>query len=335
MSSPRAATSVATSRSAAPPRNRCITRSRCSCVMPPCSASAGSPRRVERLGQLVHLGAACGRRRWPRPGPPGPGCGRARPACAPRRDHVGRLPDPRRLAGSAAAPARCGSRTGSVRWRRRSPRSAAAWWRRRAPSAGRSGVSARIASMSSAKPMSSISSASSSTTAATAGGRAVPGGRGRGPAPGWRPPRPRPRGARGSGGVSAARRTPAARARRRPAVGCTASATCIASSRVGARMSTAGAARRRRAGRQPVQERQREGGRLPGPGGRPGRRGRGPRAGPGSPPAGSGWAPRTRARSAGGPAPGPQTRQRAVTSTTTFPRPGRGSRTRSEMQRRS
>ena len=43
MSSPRAATSVATSRSAEPSRKRPITRSRCRCSMPPCSASARCP----------------------------------------------------------------------------------------------------------------------------------------------------------------------------------------------------------------------------------------------------------------------------------------------------
>ncbi len=43
MSSPRAATSVATRRSALPARNSCITRSRCRCSMPPCSACTRRP----------------------------------------------------------------------------------------------------------------------------------------------------------------------------------------------------------------------------------------------------------------------------------------------------
>ena len=46
MSSPRAATSVATSSSVRPLRSRSTTRVRCSWSMPPCSASARSPRAV-------------------------------------------------------------------------------------------------------------------------------------------------------------------------------------------------------------------------------------------------------------------------------------------------
>ena len=135
MSRPRAATSVATSRSALPSRNRAITRSRCRCSMPPCSASALWPcafsvstsvstsRRVRQNTSadagVLGLEHALERRRLVR-----------------ARDDVGHLADARQLAGrrlSRARSRRAPDPSGDA-WR--STGCAAASSPRTAPSAG-------------------------------------------------------------------------------------------------------------------------------------------------------------------------------------------------------
>ncbi len=174
MSRPRAATSVATSTSRAPSRKRPITRSRCSWERPPWSAAASCPRPLEGLGQVVHLA--------PRPGEDERGGGILDVEDpAQRRELVGSAHDVDELAElrpvsrrrPVARDAR-DTRTGSRRWRAATRAIGGgivaekrAVWRA-------AGVAERIASSSSAKPMSSISSASSRMTTSTLSRRRLP-----------------------------------------------------------------------------------------------------------------------------------------------------------------
>ena len=188
MSSPRAATSVATSRSALPARNSFITRSRCSCV----HAAVQRLARDSRGAFSVSVSSSTSMRvRQKTIADVGLSMSSTRPSAAglcARGDDVGDLAHARHLAGRRLLARDRDARPGSSRCRcgdRR--RCAAASSPRRAPSGASAGVAARIASRSSAKPMSSISSASSRTSDAHARRAAASCGgcdRARGPA--WR-----------------------------------------------------------------------------------------------------------------------------------------------------
>ena len=162
MSSPRAATSVATTSSSVPARSFFITRSRSACEIPPCSASTRSPRPF-RLPSDRPPRAASGRTPAPPSATPCPAPARGPPACAraPRRRPSAA---PSASSPPPSSPARSRCAPGSSGASPRSSRSAAAASPRREPSAAPDGVTARIASRSSANPMSSISSASSRTS---------------------------------------------------------------------------------------------------------------------------------------------------------------------------
>ena len=251
---------------------------------------------VERLGELVDLvaGAAEDDRRGR--APRRRGSGRARPACAraARRRRVwrtsGASPAAARLAADLDPDRVVQVAAGDAR------RSAAASSPRTAPSGGSAGVSPRIASMSSAKPMSSISSASSSTTTCSARrGAACRGAMWSSARPGVATTTSTPRSQRAAaGGRSAGRRRSAAPGRRaRGRTGGSPRRPASASSRVGTSTSAVGrraaAARRRAAAGAAARTPRSCRCRWP-----PGRAGRGPRAAAGSPRAGSASAPRSR-----------------------------------------
>ena len=186
-------------------------------------------------------------------------------------------------------------RTGSRRWRRASASSRRGIVAEKSTVCRSSGVSSRIASMSSAKPMSSISSASSRTTVATSSSCRLPRLSRSSARPGVATTTSTPdsrdaqlphdrgaavdraaRGRRGPCRSGAGPRTPGWRARgwaRAPG------ATGARSRAVRRPAAGASAARTRRSCR------------CPWP---PGRAGPGPRPAAGSPPAGSAWAPRSR-----------------------------------------
>ena len=163
MSRPRAATSVAMSRSALPARKRlhdavallaahaAVQRLGAVAVRVSVSTSVVDlePRAAEdeRRRRVLHVEHAA-----------------ERGALVRARDDVGDLADARQLAGGRLLARDRDRATGFSGAVRRSPRCAAAASPRRAPSGASGGVASRMASRSSAKPMSSISSASSSTS---------------------------------------------------------------------------------------------------------------------------------------------------------------------------
>ena len=125
------------------------------------SRSAGPPPR------------GCGRRRSPRWATPRPAPGPARPACAPA-PRCTRSAGPGAPRRPPAAPGRSGSGPGRVRCWRAIPSMRDGMVAEKSTVCRCAGACSRIASMSSAKPMSSISSASSSTTVARPPSRSVP-----------------------------------------------------------------------------------------------------------------------------------------------------------------
>ena len=172
MSSPRAATSVATSSSVRPLRSRSTTRVRCSWSMPPCSASARSPRAVS-VSVTASTSSRVRQNTMAAVRPLGLQHPAQRGGGVRARHQVGGLADLRRLALGTSS-RRIRTVTGSRRYFWASVSMRRGMVAENSTTCRVSGVASSRVSMSSTKPMSSISSASSSTTVSSSSRRSAP-----------------------------------------------------------------------------------------------------------------------------------------------------------------